>query len=78
MLTLAAYARSAMGMTASPTSAESHWMFCREHKTRWCIGSNLFSSWRHETEAEQRAWYDKENFGSYETVEPYHAPAGHV
>ena len=29
-----------------------HWFICREHKTRWCAGSNLFSSWRDETQAQ--------------------------
>jgi hypothetical protein len=28
----------------------SHWMMCDEHRVRWWIGSNLFSSWRHEDE----------------------------
>ncbi len=27
-----------------------HWAYCRRHKTRWLIGSNLFSGWRHEDE----------------------------
>jgi hypothetical protein len=35
-------------------AGRSHWMFCDEHQVKWCIGSNLFSSWREETEAEQR------------------------
>ena len=28
----------------------NHWMVCDKHETRWCVGSNLFSSWRDETE----------------------------
>jgi hypothetical protein len=32
----------------------SHWFVCDEHRTKWCAGANLFSSWREETEAEQR------------------------
>jgi hypothetical protein len=47
-----------------------HWFFCKEHKTRWCIGSNLFSSWRDETEEEQRREYDELDFGSFKDVEP--------
>lgn len=31
----------------------SHWFYCKEHRVCWCVGSNLFSSWRYETEAEQ-------------------------
>ena len=27
-----------------------HWAYCRRHKTRWLVGSNLFSGWRHEDE----------------------------
>jgi hypothetical protein len=29
-----------------------HWPVCFEHKNRWCVGSNLFSSWREETETD--------------------------
>ncbi len=25
-----------------------HWFFCDSHKTKWLVGSNLFSSWREE------------------------------
>jgi hypothetical protein len=53
----------------------SHWFFCDEHKVKWCVGSNLFSSWRSETEAEQRAIYDAKDFGNYEDVMPSHRPA---
>jgi hypothetical protein len=28
----------------------NHWFFCATHKVCWCVGSNLFSSWREETE----------------------------
>jgi hypothetical protein len=47
-----------------------HWFFCKEHKTKWCAGSNLFSSWRDDTEDSQRKIFDELNFGSFETVEP--------
>ena len=30
----------------------NHWMVCHKHKTRWWVGSNLFSSWREETETD--------------------------
>ena len=36
---------------------KSHWCYCNKCKVQWCIGSNLFSSWREETVAEQRARY---------------------
>lgn len=36
---------------------------CHEHRTTWDLGSNLFSSWRQETEAEQRErWREIENY----------------
>ena len=48
----------------------SHWGFCTKHKTRWCFGSNLLSSWRDETQDQQRTWYNANNLGSFEKVEP--------
>ncbi|MGJ8583878.1 MAG: hypothetical protein ACSHXD_07305 [Marinosulfonomonas sp.] len=29
-----------------------HWFYCETHKTKWWIGSNLFSSWRNQTDEE--------------------------
>jgi hypothetical protein len=29
-----------------------HWSVCFEHKNKWHVGSNLFSSWREETETD--------------------------
>jgi hypothetical protein len=54
---------------------KGHWYYCEEHKVRAFIGSNLFSSWRYETEEEQRARYDELDFGSYEDVELWQCPA---
>ena len=51
-----------------------HWYYCDVHKTRWWIGSNLFSSWRFETEDEQRQKYEAKDFGSYEEVEEVYPP----
>ena len=48
----------------------SHWIFCIAHRTKWCIGANLFSSWRDETEAEQRLAYDAIGLGSFAEVKP--------
>lgn len=50
------------------------WSYCDEHKTRWWIGSNLFSSWRLKTEDEQRQRYEAKDFGSYKDVEPVYPP----
>ncbi len=46
------------------------WFYCTEHHTCWLAGENLFSSWRFETEAEQRARYDALDFDTYRQVEP--------
>jgi hypothetical protein len=48
-------------------------MICKEHKVKWCVGSNLFSSWRHETEQEQRQIYDDLGVGLYKEVEPHYS-----
>ena len=48
-----------------------HWFYCRQHRTKWVVGANLFSSWRDQTEQEQRRNYDANGFGSYEEVEPF-------
>ena len=41
----------------------NHWFVCEEHRVRWYAGSNLFSSWKDETEDEQReAWAKVEDY----------------
>lgn len=45
-----------------------HWMFCETHRTRWLFGSNLFSSWRHETEEEWEA--NRRKLAEFRVVEP--------
>jgi hypothetical protein len=30
----------------------THWYVCHAHRVRWCVGANLFSSWRYESEAD--------------------------
>src|SRR5215472_2080732 len=47
-----------------------HWFFCKEHKTRWCAGANLFSGWRDETDDEQQKAWDKAEMDSFREVEP--------
>ena len=51
---------------------KGHWLFCVEHKVRWFVGSNLFSSWRDETEQQQRDRYDALDFGNFKDVVPFH------
>jgi hypothetical protein len=48
-----------------------HWFYCLEHKTCWCVGSNLFSSCKTQTEEEKKAIFDKMGFESFEEVTPY-------
>jgi len=50
---------------------KGHWFYCKEHKVKWCVGANLFSSWQHETEGEQRDKFDRLGFGEFEKVEPW-------
>jgi hypothetical protein len=47
-----------------------HWFYCADHKTVWFVGSNLFSSWKFETEAEQQAEYDRIGMSTFRHVEP--------
>jgi hypothetical protein len=42
-----------------------HWYVCHEHKTKWLIGSNLFSTWRDLTEDERRR--NRRIFDEYRT-----------
>lgn len=45
-----------------------HWFVCMEHKTKWCAGSNLFSSWRYESE---EIWEENARIlEDYQEVEP--------
>lgn len=37
----------------------AHWFVCNAHRVRWFVGINLFSSWKDETESEQRAIWAK-------------------
>ncbi len=52
----------------------SHWFRCDTHRVKWCYGSNIFSSWRFETEQEQREKYDAGGYGFYKEVEPFFYP----
>jgi hypothetical protein len=52
----------------------SHWSFCREHRVKWWVGDNLFSSWRDQTEEEQRRIYDEIGLGEFEKIEPLDVP----
>lgn len=46
----------------------AQWFVCHEHQVRWCAGENLFSTCRHESEADwQRNWT---HIGGYLVVQP--------
>ena len=48
----------------------NHWGSCQTHKTKWRIGSNLFSCWREETEED---WLKNEyRLSQFMEVEPVH------
>jgi hypothetical protein len=42
-----------------------HWMICREHKTKWRVGTGLFSLLQR-----VEKWDRKESFNDYREVEP--------
>ena len=46
-----------------------HFFYCDEHRLSWCVGSNLMSSWREESEEDWRsAW---EHLKGYRTVDGF-------
>lgn len=50
-------------------AGKAHWFVCHEHRVRWLVGSNLFSSWKGETEADQRHAYEVDpGWGRYAEV----------
>ena len=53
-------------------AGKSHIFFCKEHQKSWFVGANLFSSWRDQTEEEQRRIWDEIGLEEFERVKPYH------
>lgn len=50
-------------------AGKGHRAACHTHKTTWFLGSNLFSSWRYETEQGQRDRYREiEDYASFDRV----------
>ena len=50
----------------------AHYFVCHEHRVKWFVGANLFSSWRQESRSD---WdQNAEKFGIYADVEPVQAP----
>jgi hypothetical protein len=54
-----------------------HRFFCKEHKTSWGAGSNLFSDWRDQTEEEQHRIWDEIGLDDFQDVEPWRHPRQH-
>jgi hypothetical protein len=52
----------------------ANWFVCHTHKVRWTVGSNILSSWRYETEDEQRERW--EVVADYEDIEDGSLPEG--
>lgn len=51
---------------------EVHWALCFKHKTRWCIGSDLFPTWKEE---DDWVWdNNSEGICEYREVEPFRNP----
>lgn len=49
----------------------SHWFVCHEHRTKWCGGENLFSTWRRESPAD---WDENwRRIDDYREVEPLYS-----
>lgn len=51
----------------------SHWFFCKEHRVKWCVGDNLFSSWKDETKEQQHEKFESIGMGSFTEVESHMA-----
>jgi hypothetical protein len=51
-------------------AGRTHWFRCDEHKTMWCAGSNLFSSWKEQTYEEQQAIWDRLGLNDSTVVDP--------
>jgi hypothetical protein len=56
---------------------DGHWFYCTEHRTIWCAGFNLLSSWRDQTEQEQRAIHEALGLDGYQIIEPVNVPSTH-
>ena len=46
-----------------------HWFVCHRHRTKWCVGSNLFSGWREQDEQHWQA--NRYRLAGYREVKPW-------
>lgn len=50
----------------------NHFFVCHEHRVKWFVGENIFSSWRHQT---PHNWErNAKSVASYADVRPVQAP----
>ena len=45
-----------------------HWYVCHTHRTKWCVGSNLFSTWKELTDVQH--FENARLLGGYTEVRP--------
>ena len=50
----------------------NHWFICKKHRSRWYIGTNLFSSWLYETKSEQLRHCKEIGLDTFRDVEPFY------
>lgn len=54
-----------------------HWYVCHEHRFRWCIGANLFSTWKFESPEDwAENWEIIKDYAEIEPVLPEFPNAG--
>ena len=51
---------------------KENWVVCHRHKTKWCIGYNLFSGWLYQTEKDWER--NRALLATYQLVEPWVPP----
>jgi hypothetical protein len=58
---------------------KGEWGYCLVHRTKWMNGSKLTSRWKHQTEDEQRAEYERIGLAGFHEVNlsPYGAGKNH-
>jgi hypothetical protein len=50
----------------------SHWFICQQHRVRWFIGENVFSSCHDEVEAEQQREREEIGFDTFTDVNAFY------
>jgi hypothetical protein len=55
-------------------AGKAHFVFCKVHRLFWFVGANLFSSWKEQTEEEQRKIWQDVGMDHFDEVEPFFYP----